>query len=169
MKKRRRSSQQGNAVAVFCLVFPESKETLTDIIEADEGTHADKHGTVVLNCGTHSAEDEPHSGFCKTVGKKVTDGDVQDETEDNFGIFAFVLKGEMLIEKIAQNAAEYVIGSGGDPVSQMKYVVKQEHDAGSEKGIGDADQNEFPESFIQKFTDHTIHPSMTGVFGNIEL
>jgi len=45
----------------------------------------------------------------------------------------------------------------------MKHVVKQKHDAGSEKCVGDAHQNKFPKGFIKKFAEHRTRLSVIGV------
>ena len=61
--------------------------------------------------------------FCHTIGNQIADGDIDDKLDHNFPAALFVLEGKILIQEIADNAADHIIHGGGEPIATMKCIV----------------------------------------------
>ncbi len=66
-------------------------------------------------------------------------------------------KGKGFIEDIAEDAAEEIIGSRGDPVIEKKYIVKKEHNSCAEESVDNADQEKFSQGMVKKTRKQVFH------------
>lgn len=91
------------------LVFLECPETLSDVVQPDEEHRAGKHCNVVLNAFSKRAECQDGKRLGNAVGNQVAYCDVDDELNDRLHALGLVLEGEMLVQKVADNASNHVV------------------------------------------------------------
>ena len=85
------------------------KKALTEIIERDEQSHAADHGNVFLHRHLKARHERPYKRLCDAIGYQIADADIHSEAHNDLPIPLFILKGEILVEKIAQYTAEKVV------------------------------------------------------------
>lgn len=132
------------------LFFPEGEEALADVVEHHEQAHTAEHCDVFLDRGGKARQHPPEQGLCDAVSGKIAHGDIENEAQNNAEVALLILKGEVFIQKVAEYAAEKVVRGRGDPIAQMKNIVKHEHDRRAENGVYHSDDNKTKERFIKK-------------------
>jgi len=60
------------------------------------------------------------------------------------------MKGEMLVEQVAADATEEVVGGRREPVAKVKDIIEDEHNGRAYKGIDDTYHDEFQEGLIRE-------------------
>lgn len=112
---------------VLCLwgntIFLKCKETLTYIIQRNKKTHPHEHGDVFLNAYRHIGKNAGGQRLGYAVGQQVTDGYVGNKFDNIFPTAFFDLKRIVLIQKVADDTADGVIRSRGDPVAEAQKIV----------------------------------------------
>jgi len=132
-------------------LFRKGEKALPQIVEAHEQAHTHQHGDVFLQLhrGAGAGKHGPGQRLGHAVGDAVTHRDVQREPRHHRKTLFLVLKGEILVEKIAEDAAEEIVGGAGQPVTQPENIVEHEHDGRAEQRVNHAHQKELPEGLIQ--------------------
>ena len=141
-------NRMGADIALF-FFFIESEKPLAQIIQANEKNHPHHHGDILLDCFTIPFQKVPDSRLGDAVSKQIADEDVDGEACDGLEVGFPVLEGETLIEEIAQDAAEKVVGSGRNPITEMEHIVKDEHDRCSEQCVDDSHEDESSHCIIE--------------------
>jgi hypothetical protein len=59
-----------------------------------------------------------------------------------------ILESEMLIEKIAADAAKEIIRSRRDPIIQVKDIIEHKHDSCANNGVDNTYHHEFHEGLV---------------------
>ena len=142
-----------------CFLFlSEREEPLSDLVAGDKGACAYGKGEVAREFFDAPAEQRPvvggadpaHQRRHQQIGDGVAHGDIERKAEHRLPALFFVLEREIFVEEVAEDGAEEVVGGGGNPVAQVKYIVKHEHYAGAEKGVYNADDDKLPEGNVKK-------------------
>ena len=137
-------------IAIWELFFFKCPETLSNVVQANEEYRSYKHCNVVLNAFSKRAECQDGKRLGNAVGNQVAYCDVDDELNDRLHALGLVLEGEMLVQKVADNASNHVVWGGGYPVAQMEQIVADEHGSHSDRRVDDADQNELDHGHIEE-------------------
>ena len=98
-----------------------------------------------------------HDRLCRAVGDEIAEGDVDDEARQRLGGACFALERKGPVEQVAQHASEDIVGRGREPVTQVQYVVKHEHDPRPNDGVDRAHQQELPEGAVKVFFHEMMH------------
>ena len=61
-----------------------------------------------------------------------------------------ILKREVLIEEIADNAAEEIVGGRGDPVAQMEDIIEHKHDGRTHYRVDHTNHHKLHESLVSE-------------------
>ncbi len=98
--------------------------------------------------------------FRNAVGDEIADQDVDGEADDGLEVGFSVFESKSLVQEVTQNAPEEVVGSGGNPVTQMEHIVEDEHDSRPEQGVRNAHEDE-PGDSVVKFHSRNLISSKT--------
>ena len=88
-------------------------------------------------------------GQRKTIGYEITYDDVQRKLRDTSPIRSLIMKGEMLVEEIAQNAAKEIVAKRRYPLRTAKYIVEHQHNGSTKQGIDHSYNEEGDERLIE--------------------
>ncbi len=83
-----------------------------------------------------------HQGFCDTVCQQVTEEDIDGKFDNGLKVGLAIPERVILVEKITQDAAEKIVGSRREPVTEMKHIVKNEHNGCPKQCVNDSYQDE---------------------------
>ena len=143
--------------ACFFLFLRENEKSLTDIVEdKKQSLNQDQRNVVPHNliCGR---KDFFNQGLCNTICQQAANTNVYCELDDiSCGIFLFV-KGEAFIQKIAENAAQHIIGGDGKLKVHFKQVKTNKAYAISEQGVYNTDDYKLQKGYIKKFCKKLFH------------
>lgn len=130
-------------------VFLKDDKSLTEIIQPDKYTHSDKHGYVFLKILTLPLQNTNCQRLCYSICDQVTHSNIDDEFQNHFPVIPFVLESEIFIQEKTHDAANHIICGRGDPITAMKYIIKEKHDPGTNGSIHEANQDKLPEGSIK--------------------
>ena len=82
---------------------------------------------------------------------EITDRNVHNKFQHCFPASALVLEREMLVQEVAQDTSEYVIGCRRYPVTEMQQIIKRKHHRRSKQRIYNSNHDKFPEGLIKYF------------------
>lgn len=75
------------------------------------------------------------SPTCHAISQEVAQGYGDCKTKHLTPTFAMRLKGEMLVEKIAQNTPQHIVSCGREPIATTQEVVGEEHHRRAKEGV----------------------------------
>ena len=109
----------------------ECKKLLSDIVDEHKQPRAHQHGYVLdyRLAEVHALQGIACQGQCQAIGYQITYDDVQCELDNASPVVALIVEGEMLVQEIAEDAAEEIVAERADPIAAAKDVVEHEHDS----------------------------------------
>ena len=139
------------------LVFFKCKKLLTDIIDKHKQPRAHQHGYVLdyRLAEVHALQCIARQGQCQAIGYQIAHDDVQCKLDDASPVVALIVEGEMLVQEIAEDAAEEVVAERADPVAAAKDVVEHKHDSRAKQRVDHSYNEKGQERLIEYFLLHS--------------
>ena len=82
---------------------------MAEVVERDENAHAAEHCSVFADGNGKARQNRRYDRLCNTVGHKIAQANIRRKARDDLPIALFIPERVVLIEKIAQYAAEKVV------------------------------------------------------------
>ena len=130
---------------------------MVQIIHPDVDDKANGHGNVFLYGFIGAGQDPAHQRLCDPIPYDVAAYDVDDILDYQLPVPGLILKGPVLVQKVAGSAAGDMIAGGGDPIADVEHVVQEEHKAGANGGIDTPHDGVFPESNVKKGAEELLN------------
>ena len=107
------------------------------IVNQHKQSRAHQHSDVLDNglAEVHALQSVARQGQGQAVGYQIAYDDVQRKLDDASPITTLIVEGEVLVQKITEDAAKEVVAERADPVAAAKDVVEHKHDSRAKQRV----------------------------------